>query len=119
MRDPLPFAMPYPRLEDDGRTVTLDVHGATVEEATRVVHAVLREAARRGRARVRVIHGSSTSAVLYRNRTIRHALHDLLDAGAFDAHVTSAWRAEDSLLLSLDATATPDPARLTLRDVLP
>ncbi len=110
--------MPYPRLDDDGRTVTLDVHGATVVEAVRVVRATLREAARRGRARVRVIHGSSTSSALYRNRTIRHALHELLDAGALDC-VTSAWRAEDSLLLGLDATAAPDPARLTLRDVLP
>ena len=111
--------MPFPRLDDDGRTITLDVHGVTVEEAMRLVRATIRKAARRGRARVRVIHGSSTSSKRYRNRTIRHALHDLLDAGALAPHVTSAWRAEDYLLLSLDATAASDPARLTLRDVLP
>ncbi|WP_457651365.1 Smr/MutS family protein [Rhodocaloribacter sp.] len=111
--------MPYPRLEDDGRTVTLDVHGTTVEEAVRVVRATLREAVRRGRDRVRVIHGSSTSSALYRNRTIRHALYELLDAGALDAHVTSAWRTDDYLLLSLDVTVAPDPTRLTLRNVLP
>lgn len=111
--------MPSPKLEDDGHTVSLDLHGATVSEALRLVRATVREAARRGRNRVRVLHGSSTSSVLYRNRTIRHALHDLLDEGALDAHVTSAWRADDHLLISLDATAASDPTRLTLRDVLP
>ncbi len=110
--------MPIPRLEDDGQTVTLDLHGATVDEAVRMVYATVREAARRGRDRVRVLHGSSTSSVRYRNRTIRNALHELLDDGAFDAQVTSSWRTDDYVLLSLDATAPFDPARLSLRDIL-
>lgn len=104
--------MPAPRLHDDGQTVTLDLHGARVDEALELTRRVLRLAARRGRHQVRLIHGASTSDVRYRNRTIRHALLDALDAGTLP-HVTAAWPAEGHLLLSLDVTARPDPARLT------
>ena len=81
--------MPRPRLIDDGSTVTLDLHGVTVEEALRLVRATANLATARGRSALRVIHGASTSDPRTRNRTIKHAIHDLLDEeglpGAHDA----------------------------------
>ncbi len=53
--------MVYPRLTDDGRCVVLDLHGVRVAEARALVLRVVAEAARRGRAQVRLIHGSSTT----------------------------------------------------------
>lgn len=105
-----------PRLRDDGHEVTLDLHGATVDEAERLIRRTVSLAAARGRSRLTVVHGTSTSSRLYRNRTIRHALYELLDGGAL-AEVTSEFRREGSCLLGLDAAPARDAHRLTLRDV--
>jgi hypothetical protein len=103
------------RLHDDGHSVTLDLHGVTVSEAEQLIQRTARLAAARGRGRLTVIHGASTSDRRYRNRTIRHALYDLLDDGALP-DVTSELRNEGSCLLGL-AAAAHDPRRLTLADV--
>jgi DNA-nicking Smr family endonuclease len=108
--------MPYPSLQDDGATVTLDLHGTTVDEATDLTLRVVREASRRGRTTIKVIHGDSTSSRLYQNKTIRHALHQMLDQGVFDTSVTGAWPAEAYILLSLAPTATADASPLRLAD---
>ncbi len=110
--------MPHPSLHDDGRSVTLDLHGASVEEALALTRRVLREAARRGRGNVKVIHGRSSSSGAHQNRTIKHALYDLLDRGALDDAVQSHWRADAYLLLSLDLAAAADPTPIRLLDVL-
>ena len=109
--------MPYPRVDDDGQTVTLDLHGASVEEATTLAARLVREAARRGRHTVKIVHGHSTSSGLYQNRTIKNALYDLLDQGTLGSGVTHAWRADGHLLLSLDVTASADPTPIRLLDV--
>lgn len=103
------------RLHDDGHAVRLDLHGATVAEAEQLIRRTVRLAAARGRDRLTVIHGASTSDRRYRNRTIRHTLYDLLDEGALP-DVTSELRNEGSCLLGL-AAAARDPRRLTLADV--
>jgi hypothetical protein len=105
-----------PSIRDDGHEVTLDLHGVPVDEAERLIRCTVGLAAARGRGRLTVVHGASTSSRLYRNRTIRHALYDLLDAGAL-AGVTSDFRREGSCLLGLDAAPAPDPRRLTLADI--
>ncbi len=104
-----------PRLTDDGQTVTLDLHGATVADAEAMIRRAARLAADRGRSRLTVIHGTSTSSRLDRNRTIKHVLYDLLDAGALP-DVTSDFRGDGSTALGLDA-GRPNPQRLTLADV--
>ena len=109
--------MPYPRIEDDGQTVTLDLHGASVDEAAGLARRVVREAARRGRRTVKIVHGQSTSSRLYQNRTIKNTLYDLLDRGVLGSAVTQAWRADGHLLLSLDVTAAADPRPIRLLDV--
>ena len=105
-----------PRLNDDGHTVTLDLHGATVDDAERLIRRTVRLAAERGRSRLTVVHGASTSDSRYRNRTIRHALYDLLDAGAL-ADVTDAIRLEGSCLLGLALAPQTDPQRLSIGDI--
>lgn len=111
--------MPFLQLNDDGSTVTLDLHGASVHEALDATRRAVAEAARRGRATVRVIHGTSTSDAGRHRSTIKHALRDLLEEGGLDRWVSDAWHAEGHLLLSLDVTGAPDPTPIRLIDVLP
>lgn len=109
--------MPAPRLSDNGHTVSLDLHGVPVHEAERLIERAARLAAERGRGRLTVVHGASTSSPLYRNRTIRHALYDLLDGGALGAYVTDAVRLEGSTLLALAPSGGSDPRPLSLADL--
>ncbi len=106
-----------PSLSDDGQSVTLDLHGARVDDAECMILAAARLAAERGRSRLTVIHGASTSSTLYRNRTIRHALYDLLDDGSLDRWVTDAVRFDGSALLSLSLHGQAHSQRLTLGDL--
>lgn len=110
--------MPSPRLNDDGHTVTLDLHGASVEEALDLAVRLVREAARRGRSSVKLVHGQSTSSRLYQNRTIKHALRDLMDRRTLDDVVVHVWRGDGHLLLALDVTASANPAPIRLFDLL-
>lgn len=110
--------MAAPQLEDDGSTVTLDLHGVSVEEAINLTYSTLRLAEDRGRNRLTVIHGSSTTQGPD-DRTIKSALHDLLDRGDLALHATSVLRSKDTLTLVLDLTATSDPTPIHLRDVRP
>jgi len=109
--------MPRPQLSDDGTAVTLDLHGATVDEAIDLSLNTVRLAAQRGRSRVTLIHGSSTTRQAPHRRTIKRALHGLVDDGAFRPHATEGWRAKNRLVLSLDVTATTDSTRIQLLDV--
>jgi len=106
-----------PKLEDDGETVTLDLHGANVEEAEQLAIRLIKEASLRGRSRVRLIHGSSSSSRLYLNRTIKHMLHALLDTGRMDDWVTGDHRGEAVLTLSLELTPQTDNRRISLLEL--
>ncbi len=106
-----------PRLTDDGRLVTLDLHGATVDEAERLARAAVREAARRGRATLRLVHGHSTTDRWGEARTIKTMLHALLDARALAPHVAQSVRAEGHVVLGLATEVRPVAARLTLADL--
>ncbi len=108
-----------PRLDDDGRAVTVDLHGCTVDEALRLAEAAVRPAAGRVRSHVRLIHGSSTSDPHVRNRTIKHVLRDAVEHGALRPWSGGALFAPNAVTLSLDVTARADPARLRLRDLWP
>lgn len=110
--------MGTPQLTDDGRVVTLDLHGATVDEAIDMTYRTLRLAEERGRSRLKLIHGSSTTQGGAR-RTIKSALHDLLDRGKLGRHATNVIRSKNTLVLALDLTASSDPTPIQLRDVHP
>lgn len=110
--------MASPTIKDDGRTVTLDLHGVTVDEAVRLTRLVVNESARRGRTAVKVIHGSSTSDPHRKNRTIKYALYDALDTGWLADKVHGEWRQRSVLTLSLDLGAgSYDPSPLRLLDL--
>jgi hypothetical protein len=110
--------MPFVHLTDDGQSVTLDLHGARVDEAVDLAIRLVQVATRRGRTSLRLIHGASSSSDRVRNRTIKHALQDALDRGLFGSALSSSWQADAFLLLGLDATAAPDPKRITLLEVV-
>lgn len=108
--------MPHPRLDDDGQSVTLDLHGARIHDALDLATSLIVEAARHGRSTVRLVHGAST-ADRGADRTIKTALHDALDDGAFDQHVTSSFRQDTVLILGLAPAPSPRPGRLRLADL--
>lgn len=107
--------MAQPHLDDDGTSVTLDLHGATVNEAVALTYRTLRLAEDRGRTQLKLIHGSSTSQG--GGRTIKRELHRLLDEGDLGVHATNVVRSRNHVVLSLDLTATTDPRRIGLNDV--
>lgn len=111
--------MGRPQLDDDGKIVTLDLHGATVDEALDMTYRALRLAEERGRSRLKLIHGSSTTTDDRQSRTIKSALYDLLDQGKLSAHATNVIRSENTLVLALDLTTTTDRTPIRLRDVQP
>ena len=106
--------MKQPRLTDDGTAVELDLHGAYVDEAISLVRRVAALASERGRSTLRVVHGSSTSDPLARNRTIKYVLQDALDSGI--PGVASHYAIEDVTLLSLESGRHHNPTPLTLFD---
>lgn len=108
--------MATPQLQDDGSIVTLDLHGLSVDEAIDLTYSTLRLAEDRGRNRLKVIHGSSTTRGGQR-RTIKSELHDLLDRGSLASHATSVVRSQDTLTFVLDLTAASNPTPIKLRDV--
>ncbi len=107
--------MPYPRLDDNGMTVTLDLHGASVHEAIDIVYRVLDVAVERGRSSVKIIHGHSTSNGNPHERTIKKALHDEIDRGGFP-EATGVLKQQGHLVLSLDITMKNDPRRINTLD---
>jgi DNA-nicking Smr family endonuclease len=106
-------------LADDGTTVTLDLHGCSVEDGIFVLRRTLQEALRRGRTKVDVIHGSSTSLHSRHSRTIKNELMDRLQRGAFSewtsGHTTDASGGRTSLWIYLGVNASP--ARIRAEDV--
>lgn len=108
--------MPHPRLDDDGQTVTLDLHGARVDEALDLAGSLVVQAARYGRATARIIHGAST-AEAGAERTIKGALYAALDRGDFARHATSDYRMDGMLILGIAPAPAPRPGRLRLSDL--
>lgn len=106
-----------PSVRDDGTTVTLDLHGATVDDAIDATFRTLYLAEERGRQQMKIIHGSSTSRGPGDRRTIKRALYDLLDNGSLGAHTTTSMRSRNTLVLALDITASSDSTRIRERDV--
>ncbi|MDZ4699440.1 MAG: Smr/MutS family protein [Rhodothermales bacterium] len=108
--------MPFPTLKDDGQTVTLDLHGASVDEAEGLALRAVAEARRRGRSSVRLIHGSSTTGGS--RRTIKETLHELLREGRLGVSSANSHVGEDTLLISLGHAGRHDPRILTMTDLL-
>lgn len=107
--------MPGPKIKDDGSTVTVDLHGLTVDDAINLTYDTLRLAQDRGRSSLKVIHGSSTSGG--GTRTIKSALYDLLDRGMLAGGTSHVMRQRSYFTMSLDLTANTDSTPIRLRDI--
>ncbi|MEM1271551.1 MAG: Smr/MutS family protein [Bacteroidota bacterium] len=81
--------------------MTLDLHGVRYDDGEDAIFDALDDAQDQGVRTLKVIHGASTSSQLYRNRTLKHLLHSLLDAGSLDGYVRHAVRFEGHTLLSI------------------
>lgn len=112
--------MPYPRsFKDDGESLVLDVHGCTVPDALALIRRALEEGARRGRARLEVVHGYSTTRSAH-DGTIKNALSDAVGRGDFERWVADA-RWDDSgghctLWFRIGLGAAP--GRVTVHDLV-
>lgn len=105
-----------PRLDDDGQTVELDLHGCRLHEALDLIDATLDLAARRGRHAVRIVHGRSTSSSS--QRTIKSEFLRLLDEGAYSGWITSTLRRPGNTHCSLRIDQMrPDSTPIKLYDV--
>ncbi len=105
-----------PRLTDDGQTVTLDLHGARVDEALQMARRALSLSAQRGRKRVDLVHGGSTTDGV--THTIKSELYGWIDGPQSPRAVKSEQRTYAVLSLHLDLTTRAHPARLRLNDVM-
>lgn len=110
-------SMSYPTVTDDGTTLELDLHGATVDLALLLVNRAIREARHRGRSSIRIIHGRSTSDANPWNRTIKHALYDELDAGAYDGLITGVVRLDGAVMLSFPVASVRNDSRISIFDL--
>lgn len=106
---------------DDGTTVTVDLHGCTVSDGLYIIGRTVQEAHRRGRMKVDVIHGTSTSRAYSRARTIKNEFRRRLDAREYDewvsGHNESSSGGNTSLWLNLGSNS--DPSRIKVTDVIP
>lgn len=100
--------MGIPRIQDNGRSVTIDLHGLRVEEAVRWTERVLNEARRRGRSTARVIHGSSTSSPFQSRRTIKQALYEWLENGGGRRTTSGVWKHESFFIVGFSISGRPD-----------
>ncbi len=109
------------RITDDGNVVTLDLHGCTVDDGLHVVRRSLQEAYRRGRTKLDVIHGTSTSERSRHERTIKNELLHRLDGGRFSewasGYTTDASGGRTTFWINLGANSNPN--RLRANDVAP
>jgi hypothetical protein len=106
-----------PQLNDQGQTVELDLHGATVAEAARLIRSTLRVAHERGRRVVRVIHGRSTSDTAGSRRTIKNDFHRRLADGEWDHIVTGYQSRHDSTTLHLKLGNNLDQRTIRIDDL--
>jgi DNA-nicking Smr family endonuclease len=110
--------MPYPRLSDDGQTVEIDLHGASVREAESMLHRLFVIAARRGRGTVRIIHGASTSESDTDRPTIRSHLLEMLERGTLSPEVSDWFAFDTSTTVSLATPDRVDARPISIHDVV-
>lgn len=110
----------YPRrFLDDGRDVTVDLHGCSVQDAAHIIRRTVQEANRRGRARVVVIHGKS-GVEGPSKRTIKGELERMIDHGDLRAMISGSTRdvAGGQTTLWMNIGPNRNPAQITMRDVV-
>lgn len=101
--------MPFPTVTDDGATVTLDLHGATLIEADRLVRRCIRLASARGRSSAKLIHGTSTFERDPYRPTIKSLVGELLSSGELADYVTDYFAFGGHTTVSLVSSGQSGP----------
>ncbi|MFT5144311.1 MAG: hypothetical protein ACI80V_003606 [Rhodothermales bacterium] len=100
---------------DDGRTLSIDVHGCTIASAVRLVRRAVFEGSWKGRSSVEVIHGMGSDEPA---GSIRGALRAALLSGEWSDHATGHMESGGArTVISLPLGKNPDPRRITVRDL--
>lgn len=106
--------MPFPTVKDDGVAVTLDLHGATLTEAERLIRRCVRLASSRGRSSVKLIHGTSTFDLDPYRPTIKSLVSELLRSGELADYVNDFFAFEGHTTISLTSSGESGlPIRIT------
>jgi len=77
-------------IQDDGELLSVDLHGLILDKAEEIVRKSIHEAYYRGRDRIKFIHGSSTSALLFENKTIKFRVYTILQEPALQKMLSIA-----------------------------
>lgn len=109
--------MIMPAIQDDGERVTLDLHGARVDEAVQLAHKVLRLATTYGRTSLKLIHGSSTTQADTGRETIKTALAAALNSGVWRIDASKVFRSTDYMILSLPLGNPRNGRRISMLDL--
>ncbi|NNE71929.1 MAG: Smr/MutS family protein [Rhodothermales bacterium] len=94
---------------DDGRTVSIDVHGCSREEALRLIRQCVVLASARARDRVEVIHGIGG--------VIEQGLRSALSSGGLSG-VTGSVTLSGRTVISLPLSGNPDRRRIGVSDLV-
>ena len=107
--------------DDDGSVITVDLHGCSVDDALYIIRRSIQEAYHRGRTKVDVIHGGSTSTGTNRDRSIKNELQKAIDRGMLSqwtsGHASDPSGGRTAVWIKLGMNR--NPARIRLRDVAP
>lgn len=98
---------------DDGQILKVDLHGLALADCEDFMYNALDLAYAYGRSKVILIHGSSTTARLYENDSIKNRLYQMLDKGEFEEMVVSFWKEEDQCTLFLPIGLPHNPSIIT------
>lgn len=105
---------------DDGTSVLVDLHGCSVDEAIYVIGGALSLAFSRGRSKVDLIHGTSTSDSFGYTRTIKNEFERRFSAGEYDEWVSG--RVQDPsggrTSLAIKIGSKQDPRRIREIDLV-
>ncbi|MCB0717846.1 MAG: Smr/MutS family protein [Bacteroidetes bacterium] len=105
-----------PSLTDDGSTVTIDLHGLTVEAAVSVFARTIRLASERGRSTIKAIHGSS-STISPHDQTIRNRVREYVN-NDLESTIHARTLLDDYLIIGLPITHRTNSSRIKLTDVI-
>lgn len=109
--------MAYPKINDSGQSVELDLHGAPVRQATYLVENLVRLAKKRGRSSIKIIYGTSTSVDDPYAETVKHAVLDMLDSGSFDNEVSNFYTSDGAVTISIGLDQKVDRTKITIFDI--
>ncbi len=104
-------------LRDDGEIVSIDLHGLNIDDAISICKKGIAEAYYRGRDKIKLIHGSSTSSLQFVNSTIKYRLYDLLQESSVQKQTSFVLKYEDYCVIGLRPDFEIDRDRITILDI--